>query len=47
MMVVDFNQVAIATFMGEVGHRGGSNIDVDLPLLRHMILNTIRYKFFF
>lgn len=45
MMVVDFNQVAIATFMGEVGHRGGSNIDVDLPLLRHMILNTIRsYK---
>ena len=45
MMVVDFNQVAIATFMGEMGHRGGSDIEVNLPLMRHMILNTIRsYK---
>ena len=45
MMVVDYNQVAIATFMGEIGHRGGSDIEVNLPLMRHMILNTIRsYK---
>jgi hypothetical protein len=45
MIVVDYNQVAIATFMGEVGHRGGAGIEVNLPLLRHMILNTIRsYK---
>tara|TARA_R100000951_G_scaffold18035_1_gene14394 strand:+ start:27424 stop:28314 length:891 start_codon:yes stop_codon:yes gene_type:complete len=43
MMVIDYNQVAIAAFMGEIGYRGG--VDVDLGLLRHMILNTIRsYK---
>ena len=35
MMVVDYNQVAIATFMGEMGHRGGSDIEVNLPLMRH------------
>lgn len=45
LIVVDFNQVAIATFMGEIGHRPGNDIDVDINLLRHMILNTIRsYK---
>ena len=45
MMVIDFNQVAIAAFMGEMGHRGGADVEVNLPLLRHMILNTIRtYK---
>ena len=43
MIVIDYNQVAIATFMGEIGHRPGPDIDVNLPLLRHMILNTIRY----
>jgi len=45
MIVIDYNQVAIATFMSEIGHRPGSDIDVNLPLLRHMIINTIRsYK---
>ena len=44
-MVIDFNQVAIAAFMGEMGHRVGADVEVNLPLLRHMILNTIRtYK---
>ena len=44
-MVVDYNQVAIATFMGEMGGRGNTDIEIDIPLLRHMILNTIRsYK---
>lgn len=39
MIVVDFNQCSIANFMGS-----GSK-EVDLPLLRHMIINTIRsYK---
>ena len=43
MIVVDFNQVAIANFMAEVGYRGG--VDVQLDLLRHMIINTLRsYK---
>ena len=45
MIVIDYNQVAIATFMGEIGYRGGKDIEVNLPLLRHMILNVIRsYK---
>lgn len=44
-MVVDYNQVAIATFMGEMGGRSSSNVEIDLPLMRHMIINTIRsYK---
>ena len=45
MIVIDYNQVAIATFMSEIGHRPGRDIEVNLPLLRHMIINTIRsYK---
>ena len=42
MIVIDFNQVAIANFMAEIGGRRDSSIDVDLNLLRHMIINTIR-----
>jgi 5'-3' exonuclease len=45
MVVIDFNQVAIASFMGEMAGRGGADTEVNLPLLRHMILNVIRsYK---
>ena len=40
MIVIDYNQVAIGAFMAEI--RGRTDIDVNLPLLRHMILNTIR-----
>jgi len=43
MIIVDYNQTAISTFMGEV--RGRTDIEVNVPLLRHMILNAIRgYK---
>lgn len=43
MIVVDFNQTAISTFMAET--RGRTDIEVNIPLLRHMIINTIRgYK---
>ena len=43
MIVVDFNQTAISNFMAEVGNR--NDIDIEVPLLRHMILNSIRgYK---
>lgn len=43
IIIIDYNQVAISAFMGEVGYRGG--VDVNLPLLRHLIINTIRsYK---
>lgn len=45
MIVIDFNQVAIASFMGEMAGRGGADTEINLPLLRHMILNVIRsYK---
>lgn len=43
MIIVDFNQTAISTFMAEV--RGRTDVEVNVPLLRHMILNAIRgYK---
>lgn len=43
MIVIDFNQVGIANLMVELG--GRKDIDINLPLIRHMILNSIRgYK---
>ncbi len=43
MIVVDFNQVAISSMMAELGGRRG--VEVNLPLIRHMIINAIRsYK---
>lgn len=43
MIVVDFNQTAISNFMAEVG--GRTDIEINVGLLRHMILNSIRgYK---
>ena len=42
MIVVDYSQTAISNFMAEIGHRKDSSIDVNVSLIRHMILNTIR-----
>jgi hypothetical protein len=43
MIVVDFNQVGISNLMVELG--GRKDVDINLPLIRHMILNSIRgYK---
>lgn len=43
MMIVDFNQTAISNLMAEVG--GRNDVEIEVPLLRHMILNSIRgYK---
>lgn len=43
MIVVDFNQVAISNMMAEIG--GRRDVEVNLPLIRHMIINSIRsYK---
>lgn len=43
MIVVDFNQVAISNMMAELG--GRRDVEVNLPLIRHMIINSIRsYK---
>jgi hypothetical protein len=40
MIVIDYSQVSIGTMMAE--SKGRSDIEISLPLLRHMILNTIR-----
>lgn len=43
MIIVDFNQTAISTFMAET--KGRTDIELNVPLLRHMIVNAIRgYK---
>ena len=43
MIVVDYSQTAISNLMMEIG--GRTDIDIQVPLLRHMILNSIRsYK---
>lgn len=43
MIVVDFNQTAISSMMAELG--GRRDVEVNLPLIRHMIINAIRsYK---
>ena len=40
MIVIDENQVASGAWMEE--GRGRTDVEVNLPLLRHMILNNIR-----
>jgi hypothetical protein len=43
MIVVDFNQTAISTLMGELG--GRTDVEIRKDLIRHMIVNAIRsYK---
>ena len=40
MIVVDYNQTAIGSFMAEA--KGSGNLEPNLDLLRHMIINSIR-----
>lgn len=40
MIIVDYNQTAISNLMAELG--GRKDIEINLPLIRHMILNSIR-----
>jgi len=43
MIVVDYNQTAISSLMAELG--GRRDVEVNIPLVRHMIINSIRsYK---
>jgi hypothetical protein len=43
IIVVDFSQLAISTLMVEL--KGAKGADIQIPLVRHMIINTIRsYK---
>lgn len=40
MIVIDYNQTFISNFMAET--RGRTDVDINVDLLRHMILNQIR-----
>ena len=40
MIVVDYNQTAIGSFMAEA--KGSGSVEPNLDLLRHMIINSIR-----
>lgn len=43
MIVIDFNQTAISNLMAELG--GRKDVDINLSLIRHMIINSLRgYK---
>lgn len=43
MVVVDYSQTVISNFMAEIG--GRKDVEVNVPLVRHMIINSIRgYK---
>jgi hypothetical protein len=43
MIIVDFNQTAISTLMGELG--GRTDVEIRKDLIRHMIINALRsYK---
>ena len=43
MIVVDYNQTAISNLMAEIG--GRTDVELNVPLLRHMIINSFRgYK---
>jgi len=43
MIVVDYSQTAISNLMMEI--KGRTDVDINVPLVRHMILNSIRgYK---
>lgn len=43
MIIVDYSQTAISTLMSEL--KGRHDAEISLPLVRHMIINTIRsYK---
>ena len=42
MILVDLNQVMIANMMMQIGNH--QNAQIDEGMLRHMILNTLRYN---
>ena len=40
MIVIDYSQTIISTLMAEIG--GRTDIEISIPLLRHMVINNIR-----
>lgn len=42
MIVLDYSQVIISNLMAEIGSRRSEDIELDIKLLRHMVINSIR-----
>ena len=42
MILVDYNQVMLASLFASIGNH--TNVDLDENLIRHMFLNSIRYN---
>jgi 5'-3' exonuclease len=42
LIILDYSQVVISNLMAEIGGRRGEDIGLDVNLLRHMVINTIR-----
>lgn len=40
MIIIDYSQTIISNLMAEIGNR--SDVEIDVNLLRHMVVNTIR-----
>jgi hypothetical protein len=40
MIIIDYSQTVISNLMAEIGNR--TDVDIDVNLLRHMVINTIR-----
>ena len=40
MIIVDYSQTIISNLMAEL--KGRTDVEIELPLLRHMVINTIR-----
>ena len=40
MIVVDYNQTAISSLMANLA--GRRDVEVNIPLVRHMIINALR-----
>jgi hypothetical protein len=40
VIVLDYSQVAISTLMTEL--KGATSVDINIPLMRHMIINAVR-----
>lgn len=42
MIILDYSQVIISNLMAEIGSRRSEDVELDINLLRHMVINTIR-----
>ena len=42
MIILDFSQVIISNLMTEIGTKSREDVSIDINLLRHVVINTIR-----